>query len=265
MGVNRSSYQYHCKTRGKKLKQQAHDEATVREAFEASKGAAGSRTIVKLVKNQGQTIARSKARKIMAKLNLVSCQAPRKRKRPDNTESRIQPNILQRDFTPQGPNLSWCTDVTQFVANGRPAYLAVVLDLYSRKAIGWQLSLHPDTTLTKNALKMALRLRGYPKNLVLHSDQGSHFSSKEYQDYLANYGVQGSMSRKGNCWDNAVMERFFRSIKTERIGKKNYQSLQAASSDVSNYILEYYNNIRPHTHNSDRSPNEQENFFYKNL
>lgn len=144
------------------------------------------------------------------------------------------------------------------------AYLAVVLDLFSRKPIGWALSLSPDSDLTSKALTMAYESRGRPKKVMFHSDQGCQYTSKKFRQKLWLYKIKQSMSRRGNCWDNAPMERFFRSLKTEWIPKQGYACIDEAQKSITDYIIGYYNQIRPHRHNSGKAPNVIEKEYWMN-
>jgi putative transposase len=144
--------------------------------------------------------------------------------------------------------------VTYIWIGTRWAYLAVVLDLFARRPIGWALSLSPDSELTKRALTMAFEARGKPKSVMFHSDQGCHYSSKRYRQLLWRYRIEQSMSRRGNCWDNAPMERFFRSLKTEWIPTLGYRNFKEAECSITDYIMGYYSQTRPHSHNQGLSP-----------
>ena len=142
------------------------------------------------------------------------------------------------------------------------AYLAVVLDLFARKPVGWAMSTTPDSALTVKALQMAWELRGRPAGVMFHSDQGSHFTSRKYRQALWRCQIKQSMSRRGNCWDNAPMERFFRSLKTEWVPTKGYNSFSEAQSAIILYITGYYSAMRPHWHNGGLTPNESERLYY---
>ncbi|EGI71835.1 integrase, catalytic region [Pseudoalteromonas distincta] len=148
--------------------------------------------------------------------------------------------------------------MTYIWTSNRWAYLAVVVDLFSRKVVGWAMSLSPDTNLTLKALELAYESRGKPTGLMFHSDQGSHYTSLKYRQRLWRYKITQSMSRRGNCWDNAPMERFFRSFKTEWMPKVGYENFEEAKYSVSDYINGYYNNVRPHHYNAGLAPNESE-------
>jgi putative transposase len=148
--------------------------------------------------------------------------------------------------------------VTYIWTGNRWSYLAVVLDLFSRKVIGWAISNSPDSELTMQALTMAYESRGKPKGVIFHSDQGTHYTSRKFRQRLWRYQITQSMSRRGNCWDNALMERFFRSLKTEWVPLIGYKNFNEAKDAIINYIIDYYNETRPHTYNSGLSPNESE-------
>jgi putative transposase len=142
------------------------------------------------------------------------------------------------------PNTIWCGDVTYIWAGNRLCYLAVVLDLFSRKPVGWAMSCSPDSNLTVKALEMAFESRGKPKNLMFHSDQGSHYTSHKYRQRLWKYQITQSKSRRGHCWDIAPMERFFRSFKTEWMTTQGYNSFINAKQGVTDYIIGYYSQVR---------------------
>lgn len=140
--------------------------------------------------------------------------------------------------------------------------MAVVLDLYARKPIGWAMSLSPDSELTSKALTMAYESRGKPKGVMFHSDQGSHYTSRQFRQLLWRYQIHQSMSRRGNCWDNAPMERFFRSLKTEWVPSTGYRSFAEAGRSIIEYLTGYYSQVRPHRNNGGKSPNATEHLYW---
>jgi putative transposase len=164
----------------------------------------------------------------MKQLGLQSSQPSAPKYRKSNNEHLAVPNILKREFDVENPNQVWCGDVTYIWIGKRWAYLAVVLDLYSRKPVGWAFSLSPDSQLTSKALSNAYESRGKPKGVLFHSDQGMHYTSKKFRQTLWRYQIKQSMSRRGNCWDNAPMERFFRSLKTEWVPSMGYLNFNEA-------------------------------------
>ena len=198
----------------------------------------------------------------MKRLGLVSCQLPKHRYGKANQEHVTRPNHLNQQFDVVKPNQVWCGDVTYVWVGNRWAYLAVVLDLFARKPIGWAMSLSPDTALTSKALTMAYEMRGKPKSVMFHSDQRTHYTSRNYRQLLWRYQIKQSMSRRGNCWDNSPMERFFRSLKTEWIPTTGYRSFTEAKAEIIHYIVGYYSSVRPHHYNAGLTPNESEKRYW---
>jgi putative transposase len=227
--------------------------------FNESHGSAGQRTLQSMLQHDDDVSStRYLIRKVMQEEGLCSRQ-PRKPPYPKGgKESLISPNLLQRRFDVTAINRWWCGDVTYIWTQSGWCYLAVVMDLMSRRIVGYALSKNPDTQLTKKAFNQAFEARGKPLNLVFHSDQGCHYTSYEFRNTLSSKGVSQSMSRRGNCWDNAPMERFFRAFKTERMPRLGYETFEDADMDVMNYIDYYYNAKRPHTHNNGLPPIQAE-------
>jgi putative transposase len=221
--------------------------------FNTSRQAAGSRSIVDSMQLEGIDIGRYKVRMLMKKAGLHSKQPPHKY-RVCQAERVDSPNLLNREFTMQQSNQVWCGDITYIWAGHSWVYLALVIDLFKRRIIGWSISKHPDALLVKKALNHALESRGYPDGLVFHSDQGSQYSSRLFRQTLAMNGITQSMSNRGNCWDNAPMERVFRSLKSEWIPKRGYLSLEEATQDIGYYVMVYYNHYRPHSANAGIPP-----------
>lgn len=230
-------------------------------AFKESNGSAGARSISQILTTRGTPLSRYRAGKIMKAQNLISCQLPGHRYKKAKQEHVTIPNQLNREFNVSNLNEVWCGDVTYIWAGSRWVYLAVVMDLYARKLVGWTMSLSPDSELTGKALSMAYEARGKPKNVMFHSDQGCHYTSRKYRQLLWRYKIKQSMSRRGNCWDNAPMERFFRSFKSEWMPALGYRSFTEAKFSVTDYIMGYYSQTRPHSHNSGLSPNAAESNY----
>lgn len=224
--------------------------------FEESKQSIGSRSLAAMLKQRGYSVGRHKARGLMRQAGLV-CKQPGRKHRYLHHEpcSHIAPNLLQRHFSPEKKNQYWCGDVTYIRTYQGWCYAAVVQELYSRKIIGWAVSDSPNSALTIAALEMAVQSRGRPKHVTFHSDQGCHYTSKAFTNALARNGITQSMSRRGNCWDNAVCERLFRSFKSEWMPRDGYHDMSSAKKDFIDYIVKYYNAIRPHTHNRGLPPN----------
>ena len=235
------------------------------DIFTESRGSAGQRTVVNVLASKNITTTRFIIRKLFNEEGLVSKQRRSNPYKKANKPSEIAPNLLDRCFDVGAPDSWWCGDVTYIWTQQGWCYLAAVLDLYSRKIVGFSVSKNPDSKLTKKALLMAFESRGRPQNLVFHSDQGCHYTSEEFRAQLDEYSIVQSMSRRGNCWDNAPMERFFGSLKSEWIPKLGYEDLADAVDDMRNYIHDYYNVDRPHTHNEGLSPTKAEARFQLEL
>ncbi|HCA7355790.1 TPA: IS3 family transposase [Citrobacter freundii] len=179
--------------------------------------------------------------------------------------SIVSPNRLQRQFNPDAPDERWVTDITYIRTHEGWLYLAVVVDLFSRKIIGWSMQSRMTKDIVLNALLMAIWRRNPLKQVMVHSDQGSQYTSHEWQSFLKSYGLEGSMSRRGNCHDNAVAESFFQLLKRERIKKKIYGTREEARSDIFDYIEMFYNSKRRHGSSNQMSPTEYENQYYQRL
>ncbi len=256
--IPRSSYHYALQRRGVVDAERIRLRDKVVEIHEQSRGAAGARTIAGTLSQDDEKIGRYKAASLMKEEGLVSKQLRKHRYKIAESESKIAPNLLERKFTQTTKNAVWCGDVTYIWAGMQWLYLAVVMDLYARKIVGWACSDSPDTNLTCAALRMAYESRGRPEGVMFHSDQGCHYTSRQYRDALKKYDIQQSMSRRGNCWDNAPMERFFRSLKTEWMPKACYKTYEEAELDTLKYIHQHYNSKRAHSYNNYLSPNAAE-------
>jgi putative transposase len=250
-----ASTYYERQKRSKKINTQRINERTkVRELFTASGNSAGARTLVTQLAMTGVVMGRYKVSSLMAEANLISKQPGQHRYKQATSEHNLAPNRLAREFDVTVPNRVWCGDITYIWTGIQWAYLAVVIDLYSRRVIGWAMSESPDTKLTLKALEMTHRMRGKPKQVMFHSDQGCQYSSLEYRQRLWQCRMIQSMSRRGNCWDNAPMERVFRSLKSEWVPDLGYQNLDQAIKEISYYLMTYYNEQRPHKHNNGLTP-----------
>lgn len=222
--------------------------AQIQTVFDEHKGRYGSIRIVRELKAEGISIGRHRARKIMRLTNLRARQ-PRSWKR--TTDSRhghpIAPNLLNREFTVAAPNRAWVSDITYLPTREGWLYLAIVIDLYSRAVVGWSMRRRIDQKLTLDALDLALATRKPAPGLIVHSDQGVQYAAGDYQLRLRSHGALCSMSRKGDCWDNAVAESFFATLKIELLGDGVFQTRSAATPLVFEYIEAYYNRRRRHS------------------
>ena len=230
----------------------------MKELFAESRESMGSRRIAVQLRKEGYKIDRYRARKLMKQLNLY---VKRKKRFVLTTDSRhkfpIAENKLNRAFSPLNTNRVWATDITYIWSQQGWVYLAVVIDLYSRRVVGWKISDRMEVSLVSQALIMALNLRMPSSGLLHHSDRGSQYASNEYQQLLRQNGIISSMSRKGNCWDNAPVERFFSSLKREWITGNSYSDRDSLETDVKAYIA-YYNAKRLHSTLGGMSPIEFE-------
>lgn len=220
----------------------------VAQAHRDSRGTYGSPRVHAELKARGRKVSRKRVARLMKKQKL----AARKKRRSvrttnSNHSNPVAPNVLERDFSPDKPNSTWATDITYVWTGEGWLYLAVVLDLFSRMVVGWSMSEHIDTQLALGALEMALEGRQPPEGLIHHSDRGSQYASTEYRQALASRGIQCSMSRKGNCWDNAVVESFFSSLKQELVYSTDFATRHQARSALFEYIEVFYNRKRRHS------------------
>jgi putative transposase len=253
LGIARGTYHYQHQKRQKVDTERERLKEKVVAIHEASRESAGSRTISGQLKEEGESVGRYKARSLMREAGLVSKQHKPHRYRVAEEESVIAPNHLDRNFSVNGPNQVWCGDVTYVWVGAGWLYLAVVLDLYKRRVVGWACSKHPDSELTMKALMMAHESRERPKGVMFHSDQGCHYTSKAFRQRLWRYRIKQSMSRRGNCWDNAPMERFFRSFKSEWMPEIGYKYVAEGESDIAAY-MQYYNYKRGHSYSGYKAP-----------
>ncbi|UXZ43717.1 IS3 family transposase [Pseudomonas soli] len=256
--VTRSSYYAHRHRRRTPDVERLRLRSRVNELFTRGRSAPGSRSIKAMMQEEGEQIGRFKVRSLMRELALVSKQPGSHAYKKATVERPDIPNILNRAFDVEAPNQVWCGDITYVWAQGKWHYLAVVLDLYARRVVGWALSEKPDADLVAKALDVAYEQRGKPQGLLFHSDQGSQYGSRQFRQRLWRYRMRQSMSRRGNCWDNAPMERVFRSLKSEWIPTTGYLTGQQAQRDISQYLMNHYNWIRPHQYNDGLAPAKAE-------
>lgn len=211
------------------------------------------------LQREGQVVGRYQARSLMREAELECRQRRRFRATTDSDHGRpVAPNLLARQFAVEVPNRAWCADITAIWTLEGWLYLAAVLDLHDRQVVGWAMAGHMRTALALSALDMALGRRRPPPGLLHHSDQGSQYASHEYRHRLEQHALVCSMSRKGNCWDNAVMERFFGSLKSEWTDCRRYLTPEEARCDVIHYIELEYNSDRFHSTLGNLTPRDVE-------
>ena len=219
----------------------------IKEIFDQSRASYGSRRMVKQLQGEGRQIGRYKVRRIMRQLGLKAKTPKRFKLTTDSKHSLpVASNILDRKFDVQVPNTVWTADISYVWTYEGWLYLSVVMDLYSRQIVGWATNEQMKKQLVLDALAMAYWQRKPSKGLLHHSDRGSQYASHEYQRQLQFYGMTASMSRKGNCWDNAPTERFFRSLKSERLTACRFVTRNQAKNEILDYIT-FYNSIRLHS------------------
>ncbi len=220
----------------------------VKAIHERKRGSYGSRQMSLALRREGFEVGRYQARSLMREAAVACRQRRRYRPTTDSDDGQpVAPNLLARQFTVTRPNRVWCADITALWTFEGWLYLAAVLDLHDRQVVGWALAEHMRTELVINALEMGLGRRRPSRGLLHHSDQGSQYASREYRQALAEHGLIASMSRRGNGWDNAVMERFFGSLKSEWTDGQRYRTREQARRDVIHYIEIEYNSDRVHS------------------
>ncbi len=250
MGVSRSGYYSWC-SRGKSNRQRERERLIpqVKMIHEQARGSYGARRISEELTAAGESCGRTKAATLMQLANIT---AKQKKKFKATTDSKhnlpVAKNLLKRKFTVSQPDKVYCSDITYLWTSEGWLYLAVVIDLFSRKVVGWAVSRRMKKQLVINALQMAVFRRRPEPGLIFHSDRGSQYCSHAFQKMLTNYQMKSSMSRKGNCWDNSVAESFFGSLKTERVYDSRYSTREEAKSDVIDYIEMFYNSNRRHSY-----------------
>jgi len=257
--ITRSSYYTYRDRRNRVDVERMVLRSKVKAVFKTSRSSAGSRTIKTKLNEQGIEIGRFKVGRLMTEIGLI-CKQPGPHAYKQATVERPDiPNVLDRQFDVDHANQVWCGDISYIWSGTHWVYLAVVLDLFARRIVGWALSNNPDTDLTIKALEYAYQLRGKPEDVLFHSDQGCQYGSLRYRQRLWRYQFKQSMSRRGNCWDNAPTERLFRSLKTEWAPATGYRSIDEARKDIGLYLMDYYNWQRPHTANDGVAPAIAEN------
>lgn len=225
----------------------------IRAAYAASHGVYGAPRIFLDLREAGETGSKHRVARIMRANNIKALHGYRTPRYTRGHTSLLTPNTLQREFTVQRPNTAWVTDITYVRTWEGWLYLAVVIDLYSRRIVGWSTKPTMARDLVLDALLMAVRRRK-PKHALIHSDQGSQFGSEAWRRFCHAHHLEPSMSRRGNCWDNAVAESFFSSLKKERIKKRIYKTREIATAEIDEYIEMFYNRSRRHSHLSGVSP-----------
>lgn len=247
--VSRSGF-YSFITTPQSLRHQANQELDrkIKDVYNQHKKRYGAPRITRTLQAENETCSHTRVARRMKTMGLVAV-AKKKFKVTTDSEHNlpVYNNILNRDFSTMAINQKWACDITYVRTEGGWLYLAVVIDLYSRAVIGWSMSNRMKKALVCDALMMALFKRKFPKNVIVHSDRGSQYCSIKYQNILKDYRLIGSMSRKGNCWDNAIAESFFHTLKVELIHECVYKTSEQARQSIFQYLEVYYNKSRMHS------------------
>lgn len=260
LGVQRSGfYGWRNKPKSHQEERREKMESLVKDTYEEFEAAYGAPRITQELNALGHKCSLNYVAKIMSNQGILA-----RNGKAFNygghalTMNNVADNLLWRDFSANRPNQKWVTDITYIWVERQWLYLATVMDLYSRRIVGWSLDVNMTEELITKATKMALDNRETAPGLILHSDRGSQYRSNAYVGFLEKHAIQRSMSRKGNCWDNAAMESFYSRLKVELIYAKNYQSIEEARSGIFAYIEVFYNRKRRHSANDGLSPVEFE-------
>jgi len=258
----RSSFYYYAKQSGIADKY-LETKAAIQALYYKHKGRLGYRRITLLLHQQGQIINHKTVLRLMQLLKLKSVIRVKKYKSYKGEQGTIAPNLLNRVFSAKQPNQKWAADVTEFNVSGKKLYLSPVIDLYNQEIVSYELSERPDFKSVMTMLDKALKKINITKSLLLHSDQGWQYQMKQYQNLLQEKGITQSMSRKGNCLDNAIVENFFGILKSELFYLKKYNSVEELKKEIKEYIV-YYNNDRIKLNLNGMSPIQYRAHHYRN-
>ena len=255
LGVSRSGY-YGWRDRPESARARRHRELTekIRHFHRASRKTYGSPRIHTDLVESGERVGENTVALLMQRAGVVPKTVRKFRVTTDSRKTVAAPNRLEQQFTAAEPNQRWVSDITFIPTHAGWLYLAVIIDLYSRAVIGWAMDKRMKGELVTDALKMALMRREVLNPLLLHSDQGSQYAAAEYRAILAENAIECSMSRKGHCWDNAVAESFFHTLKTELVHHEDYRSRDEAKVSIFEYIEVFYNRQRRHSHLGQMAP-----------
>ena len=235
----------------------------IKKFHKESRGTYGSPRVTTDLQDQGEAIGHNRVARIMRENGIVGKPEPKWTVTTNSAHDLpVAPNLLKRDFTANAPDQVWVGDISYVWTYRGWAYLATVIDLYGRRVVGWALDDHMRTDLVLSAFEMARHQRNVEPGLIFHSDRGSQYASHAFQTTLAKYGVRSSMSRKGDCWDNAVAESFFATIKRELLNLAIWMNKQSVRAAIYEYIEVFYNRLRRHSTNGNLSPVEYERLYF---
>jgi putative transposase len=260
LGVSRSGY-YAWSGRPEPARAQsdAQLKAQIAAVHEKSRSTYGSPRVHAELRGKGVRVGKKRVERLMREDGIRARQKRRFRRTTDSNHTHpIAPNVLARQFTVTAPNKVWVTDVTYIATAEGWLYLAAILDLFSRRVVGWATSATNDRALALGALELALRARQPAAGLLHHSDRGSPYASEDYRQALRQRGLVASMSRSGDCWDNAVAESFFGTLKAEHVDYERYPTRAIAIASIGDYLERFYNPVRRHSHLDYVSPMEFE-------
>lgn len=237
----------------------------IKQLFFNSRCTYGHCRIKKELRKNGIKCSNDRIRRLMKKMHLIPVQT-RKFKATTNSNHSlpVAPNLLKKDFTADKPFQKWVGDISYIATEEGWLYLAAIIDLYSRKVVGWALGARMTKQLVIDAMNQALRLERPPEGLIFHSDRGSQYASYDYQDLLREHGIRQSMSARGDCYDNACAESFFATLKKELIHRHRFKTRSWAKLAIIEHIL-WYNSERIHSYLDDMSPLEYEQQYYNNI
>jgi putative transposase len=260
LSVSRSGY-YAWQRRPKSQREQ--DDRTLLEAIKrihtASGGVYGAPRIHVELREEGYRCGRHRVARLMRQAGLCGCPKRRFKVTTQRDPSHaVADNLLQQDFSASRPNERWAADITYISTQQGWLFLAIVMDLYSRRIVGWSMDRWNSRHLAINALNMAVEQRQPEGVLLHHSDRGAQYTSDDFRDELAKHGIECSMSARGNCYDNAVVESFFGLLKRERVNQTRYLTREEAEADIFDYIERFYNRKRRHGHLGNISPEAYE-------
>lgn len=260
LGVSRSGfYAWRRRPKSARAVQDARLAIEVSTSHQRSRRTYGSPRVHADLKARGVRIGKKRVARLMREQRLIARQKRRFRRTTDSNHAQpIAPNLLARNFETSAPNEAWVTDVTYVATAEGWLYLAVIIDLFARRVVGWAMSSANDTALALDALRGAIARRRPRAGLIHHSDRGSPYASELYRRTLDRHELIASMSRRGDCWDNAVAESFFATIRAELLDHVHHESHEHAMADIGEYIECFYNRVRRHSHSDYVSPIEFE-------
>jgi len=266
LNVSKSRYYYWLKDPFVKERKNHNLECSIERIFEAHRGLYGCPRILSVLKDEGTICGHNRVERIMRKKGLKARKKRRFIKTTDsNHDYPIAQNIVNRNFKVSIPDKTYVSDITYVWTLEGWLYLCAVIDLFSRRVVGYSMSDKIDSVLVSDALKMALLNRKPENGLIFHSDRGSQYASYEFRDLLAKHGIVQSMSRKGNCWDNACAESFFSTLKIEEVYRNNYRTRKEARLSIFEYITVFYNRYRKHSFLDCMSPAKYELEWFKSI